>query len=87
MKIKIYISTEDIKVITEAEYERERRTLTDEYIADKEFFYEWLEETWGTKEIWELEHRENILEAWEEYCIALVETDIEQSWQVFELDI
>ena len=81
MTIKVFVDWDTHEIISEAEYNEKIRKEAEKMVADKEEFYQWLEDNYMAQTIWEMTEagRIEIQGFWERECkgIAEVESDFE----------
>ena len=81
MTIKVFVDWDEREIINETEYKEKIRQETEKTMADKETFYDWLEDNYMAQTIWEMTEAERaeVQGLWEQWCkdYAEVESDFE----------
>lgn len=79
MKVTIYVNWNEHKVYSESEYEVEIIRRVEEFCEDNDNFAEWLEANYSTIEIFNLEEKEEVYQAFRE-CVRCEEENAGFGW-------
>lgn len=87
MKVKVFVNWSSYEIINEAKYKEKIRRKVVKTMADKQYFYDWLSETYTPQAIWELTEagRNEVQKLWEYECKDIAEAN--SDFEMVEIEI